>query len=309
MKIFNNFDQVGSINNAVVTTGSFDGVNIAHKIILQRLKKLAEETQGETVLITFYPHPKKVLYPQTSGKELYLINSQREKIELLRKAGLDNLIIVEFTLEFSRITSVDFVKNILLNKIHAKKIVIGFNHHFGHNREGDYEKLHHLGIECGFEVEEIPEQDIQNEIVSSTKIREALLEGNIQKANAYLDHHYIIMGLIQSSNPVLKEIGFPSFTIKIEEESKLIPPDGVYAVMVGDEERSYRGMCFIKKRGESSIDALVEYYLFDNPETLSGNSATLFFHKRIREEKPLETLEQLKQQLLMDKAQIDELIF
>ena len=309
MKIFNNFDQVGSISNAVVTTGSFDGVHAGHKVILQRLKNLAVETGGETVLITFHPHPRKVLYPETSGKELYLINSQREKIELLRKAGLDNLIIVEFTLEFSRITSVDFVKNILLNKIHAKKIVIGFNHHFGHNREGDYEKLRHLGTEYGFEVEEIPEQDIQHEMVSSTKIRKALLEGNIQKANAYLDHYYIIMGLIQNSNPVLKEIGFPSFTVTIEEENKLIPPNGVYAVTVFDEERSYRGMCFIKKRGQSSVDALVEYYLFDNPEALSGNSATLYFHKRIREEKPLETVEQLKQQLLIDKAQIDELIF
>ena len=309
MKIFKNFDQAGSINNAVVTTGSFDGVHIGHKVILQRLKNLAQETDGETVLITFHPHPRKVLYPETSGKELYLINSQREKIELLRKAGLDNLIIVEFTLDFSKITSVDFVKNILLNKIHAKKIVIGFNHHFGHNREGDYEKLHDLGIEYGFEVEEIPEQDIQHETVSSTKIRKALLEGNIQKANAYLDHHYIIMGLIHNSKPLLKEIGFPSFTVTIEEESKLIPPNGVYAVTVFDEKRSYRGMCFIKKRGESSVDALVEYYLFDKPETLSGNSATLFFHKRIRDEKPLETIDQLKQQLLMDKAEIDELIF
>jgi riboflavin kinase/FMN adenylyltransferase len=309
LKIFNNFDQVGSIKNAVVTTGSFDGVHAGHKVILQRLKNLAVETGGETVLITFHPHPRKVLYPETSGKELYLINSQREKIELLRKAGLDNLIIVEFTLEFSKITSVDFVKNILLNKIHAKKIVIGPNHHFGYNREGDYVKLHQLGTEFGFEVEEIPEQDIQHEMVSSTKIRKALLEGNIQKANAYLDHYYIIMGLIQNSNPVLKEIGFPSFTVRIEEESKLIPPDGVYAVTAFDDEKSYRGMCFIKKRGQSSVDALVEYYLFDNPEALSGNSATLHFHKRIREEKPLETVEQLKQQLLIDKAQIDELIF
>jgi riboflavin kinase / FMN adenylyltransferase len=309
VRIYTNFDQVGSINNAVVTTGSFDGFHIGHKVILQRLKNLAQETGGETVLITFHPHPKKVLYPDTSGKELYLINSQREKIELLRKAGLDNLIIIEFTLEFSRTTSVDFVKSILLNKIHAKKIVIGFNHHFGYNREGDYEKLHELGQEFGFEVEEIPEQDIEHETVSSTKIRKALLDGNIQKANAYLDHHYIIMGLIQDSNPVLKEIGFPSFTIRIEEESKLIPPDGVYAVTVFDKLRSYRGMCFIKKRGESSIDALVEFHLFEQPDVLAGNTATLFFHKRIREEMPLGTVEQLKQQLLIDKAQIDELIF
>jgi riboflavin kinase / FMN adenylyltransferase len=309
LKIFNNLDQVGLIKNAVVTTGSFDGVHIGHKVILQRLKKLAQETGGETVLITFHPHPRKVLYPETSGKELYLINSQREKTELLRKAGLDNLIIIKFTLDFSKTTSVEFVKSILLNKIHAKKIVIGFNHHFGYNREGDYEKLHQLGSEYGFEVEEIPEQDIQHETVSSTKIRKALLDGNIQKANAYLDHHYIIMGLISNSNPVLKEIGFPSFTVRIEEESKLIPPDGVYAVTVFDEVRSYRGMCFIKKRGKSSIDALVEFHLFDNPEALTGNSATLFFHKRIRGEKPLDTPKALQQQLMTDKTQIDELIF
>jgi riboflavin kinase/FMN adenylyltransferase len=309
LKIFTNFDEAASIHNAVVTTGSFDGVHKGHKVILLRLKKLAEETGGETVLITFHPHPRKVLYPDTAGKGLYFINSQREKIELLREAGLDNLIIVNFTLEFSQITSVDFVRNILLNKIHARKIVIGFNHHFGHNREGDYEALRQLGMEYGFEVEEIPEQDIQNETVSSTKIRQALLDGNIQKANAYLDHHYIIMGLIREVNPKLQAIGFPSFSVKIEEESKLLPPNGVYAVSVKDDDRTYRGMCFIKKRGESSIDAVVDFYLFEKPETLSGTSAIVYFHKFIREEKPFSTPEELQKQLQIDRNQIDDLIF
>ena len=309
MKIFRNFDEADSIHNAVVTTGSFDGVNIAHKVLLQRLKKLADETGGETVLITFQPHPRKVLYPDTAGKDLYLINSQREKIELLRKAGLDNLIIVDFTLEFSKITSVDFVKNILLNKIHARKIVIGFNHHFGHNREGDYEALRQLGMEYGFDVEEIPEQDIENETVSSTKIRKALLEGNIQKANAYLDHQYIIMGLIQDVKPKLRAIGFPSFSIKIEEESKLLPPDGVYAVSVTDEINTYRGMCFIKKRGQSSIEAVVDFHLFDAPDALSGPSATVYFHKFIRQEKPFNSPEEMQKQLQIDRAQVDELNF
>lgn len=309
MKIYRNFDEAGLIRNAVVTTGSFDGVHVGHKVILQRLKNIAAEIEGETVLITFDPHPRKVLYPDTAGKDLYLINSQREKIELLRKAGLDHLIIVDFTLEFSRITSVDFVKNILLNKVHARKIVIGFNHHFGHNREGDYEALQQLGAEYGFDVEEIPEQDIQNESVSSTKIRKALLDGNIQKANAYLDHHYIIMGLIREVNPKLREIGFPSFSIRIEEESKLIPPNGVYAVSVMDDRQSYRGMCFIKKRGQSSIEAVVDFYLFDTPTSLSGSSATVYFHKFIREEKPFSTPEEMKRQLLIDRAMVDELIF
>ena len=309
MKIYRNFDEAGLIRNAVVTTGSFDGVHIGHKVILQRLKNLAAEIKGETVLITFDPHPKKVLYPDTAGKDLYLINSQREKIELLRKAGLDHLIIVDFSLEFSRITSVDFVKNILLNKVHARKIVIGFNHHFGHNREGDYAALKQLGLKFGFDVEEIPEQDIQNETVSSTKIRKALLDGNIQKANAYLDHHYIIMGLIQEVSPKLREIGFPSFSIKIEEESKLLPPNGVYAVSVTDDHKAYRGMCFIKKRGQSSTDAVVDFYLFDTPTSLSGASATVYFHKFIRTEKPFSTPEELQKQLQIDRAMVDDLIF
>jgi riboflavin kinase / FMN adenylyltransferase len=309
LKIYRNFDEAGSIRNAVVTTGSFDGVHVGHKVILQRLKNLAAEIEGETVLITFHPHPRKVLYPDTAGKDLYLINSQREKIELLRKAGLDHLIIVDFTLEFSRITSVEFVRNILLNKVHARKIVIGFNHHFGHNREGDYEALRQLGLQYGFDVEEIPEQDIQNETVSSTKIRKALLDGNIQKANAYLDHHYIIMGLIQEVKPKLREIGFPSFSIRIEEESKLLPPNGVYAVSVTDDRDTYRGMCFIKKRGQSSLDAVVDFYLFDTPESLSGTSATVNFHKFIREEKPFHTAEEMQRQLQIDRAVVDELIF
>lgn len=309
MKIYHNFSEVGAIRNAVVTTGSFDGVHIGHKVILGRLQNLAREIGGETVLITFHPHPRKVLYPESAGKELYLINSQREKIELLRKTGLDHLIIVEFTLEFSRITSVDFIRNILLNRLHARKIVIGFNHHFGHNREGDYDKLRVLGSELGFDVEEIPEQDIQHETVSSTKIRSSILEGNIQKANAYLDHHYIIMGQIFETSPLLKAIGFPSFSVKIEEESKLLPPNGVYAVTVMDDSASYRGMCFIRKRGQSSVDAQVEFYLFDRPEALSGNDATVWFHKFIRDEKPLNSAEELEKQLQIDRQQIDELIF
>ena len=309
MKIFHNFDQAGDIRNAVVTTGSFDGVHVGHKVILQRLRKLAVETSGETVLITFHPHPRKVLYPDTVGKDLLLINSQREKIELLRKAGLDNLIIIEFTLAFSQITSIDFVKNILLSKLHARKIVVGFNHHFGHNREGDYDELRKLGLEDGFEVEEIPEQDIHNESVSSTKIRKALQDGNIQKANAYLDHHYIIMGKAAKSSDKLTEIGFPSYDVQIEEDCKLVPPNGVYAVTVLGENSLSRGMCFIRKNHSSPIDTLVEIHLFESFGSIEGEVVTVHFHKYIREERPLGNIEELKKQLQIDKNQVDELIF
>ncbi len=309
MKIFYDFDHVGTIRNAVVTTGSFDGVHIGHKVILQRLKKLAAEIGGETVLITFHPHPRKVLYPETAGKGLFLINSQREKISLLQKAGLDNLVIVTFTLEFSKITSVDFVRNILLNKLHARKIVIGFNHHFGHNREGDFEALRALGSENNFEVEEIPEQDIHNESVSSTKIRKAIQDGNIQKANAYLDHQYILMGLAQKSSQTLEEIGFPCYNIRIEEDCKLVPPNGVYAVTVIGQDSFSRAMCFIRKNEESPIDTLVEVHLLESYGTIEGEIVTLLFHKRIREERILTTTEELKKQLTIDRNQVDELIF
>lgn len=309
MKIFNNFDDVGEIRNAVVTTGSFDGVHIGHKVILQRLKKLAAEIGGETVLITFHPHPRKVLYPETAGKGLFLINSQREKISLLQKAGLDNLIIVKFTLEFSKITSIDFIRNILLNKLHARTIVIGFNHHFGHNREGDYDELRKLGSSNGFEVEEIPEQDIHNESVSSTKIRKAIQDGSIQKANAYLDHQYIMMGLLRKSSPTLEEIGFPCYSMRIEEDTKLVPPNGVYAVTVIGEDSFSRAMCFIRKNEDSPLETLVEVHLLENYGSIEGKIATLLFHKRIREERILTSPDDLKRQLTIDRNQVDELIF
>jgi len=309
VKIFYDFDNVGDIRNAVVTTGSFDGVHIGHKVILQRLKKLAAEINGETVLITFHPHPRKVLYPETAGKGLFLINSQREKINLLQKAGLDNLIIVTFTVEFSQITSVDFVKNILLNKLHARKIVIGFNHHFGHNREGDYQALRELGVANGFEVEEIPEQDIHNESVSSTKIRKALQDGNIQKANAYLDHQYVVMGQAQKASPILEEIGFPCYSIGIEEDCKLVPPNGVYAVTVIGEDSFSRAMCFIRKNEEHPLETLVEVHLLESYGSIEGEIVTILFHKRIREERIISTTEDLKKQLTIDRNQVDELIF
>jgi riboflavin kinase / FMN adenylyltransferase len=309
VKIFYNFDQAAGIRNAVVTTGSFDGVHIGHKVILQRLKKLANEIGGETVLITFHPHPRKVLYPETAGKELFLINSQREKINLLRKAGLDNLIIVEFTLEFSKITSIDFVKNILMNKLHARMIVIGFNHHFGHNREGDYGELRKLGSMNGFEVEEIAEQDIHNETVSSTKIRKAIQDGNIQKANAYLDHQYIMMGLLSKSSQTLEEIGFPCYQIQIEEDCKLVPPNGVYAVTVIGEDSFSRAMCFIRKNEDSPLETLVEAHLLESYGSIEGEVGTILFHKRIREERVLTTRDDLKKQLTIDRNQVDELIF
>lgn len=313
MRIHYDLDHLGEIKNPVVTTGSFDGVHIGHKTILNRLNEIAANIGGESVLITFHPHPRKVLFPDSAGKTLLLINSQQEKIELLRKTGIDNLVIIHFTKEFSEISSIDFIRNLLVAKLKARKVVIGFNHHFGHNREGNFEYLYELGQYYHFEVEEIPEQDIHNETVSSTLIRKALLEGKIQRANAYLDHHYIIISKLFEGSETCKEIGLPTLRIRIQEENKLVPCDGVYAVNVLIDGEFYKGILNIKNSLPLEIrninDIHIDIHLFDFESKLAGQTAIVFFAKRIRDELNFSTSEAMEKQLKSDLAEVDELIY
>jgi len=279
MKIFRNFEDAKIIRNSVVTTGSFDGVHIGHKTILNRLKMLADKHNGESVLITFDPHPRKVLYPETTGKDLKLINSQEEKLELLEKAGLNNVIIIEFTLGFSKVTSEQFVRDFLSGILNAKVVVAGFNHHFGFNKEGNYKQLWEWQEKYNFEAEEIPEQEVEHETVSSTKIRNAISEGYIQRANAYLDHYYIIMGKPEiflhknsASLPILVKI-------LITEEFKLLPSPGIYAVSVESGLVFSKGMAIIHTRPEEKAEVLVN--LFENIDFSANQRVTLYFHKKI----------------------------
>ena len=313
MNIYRDLNQTLPVKNAVVTTGSFDGVHIGHKTILNRLNDIAKDIGGESTLITFHPHPRKILYPETAGKELKLISSQSEKIELLRKVGLHNLIIVPFNIEFSKISSVDFIRNILVKKLHAHTVVIGFNHHFGHNRECDFEHHQELGKYYNFMVEEIPQQDIDNETVSSTKIREAIKEGRIQRANAYLDHHYIIIGELCRTKTVLDTAGLPVYRVKIDEDVKLIPPEGVYAISVSGNGIYLKGMLNIsnplripKPNGQEMV---VELHLFDCEKDLTNETLMISFHKRMRNEMNFNDAEQLITQLNRDKEEINELIY
>ncbi len=279
MKIFRNFKEASGIPNPVVTTGSFDGVHIGHKTILNRLKTLAKKYDGESVLVTFDPHPRKVLYPETAGKNLKLINSQEEKLELLRKAGLDNIIIIEFTKDFSKTTSEQFVRDYLHGILKAKVVVVGFNHHFGFNKEGDYKQLWSMREKYNFEAEEIPEQEVQHETVSSTKIREAINDGYIQKANAYLDHYYIVMGKpvpFDYENPL-----FPLSLVKIPmtEECKLLPAGGIYAVSCESGSVNSKGMVVINEIQSGQSEVLL--HLFDNESLSVGIDTTIFFHKKV----------------------------
>ncbi|MFC2096231.1 bifunctional riboflavin kinase/FMN adenylyltransferase [Bacteroidota bacterium] len=310
MQIHRSFDSLSGIKNPVVTTGTFDGVHIGHKVIINRLNSLAKNINGESVLITFHPHPRRVLYPDTVGRKLQLINSQKEKIHLLEKAGLDHLVLINFTKEFAKTTSQEFVEGILLDKLHAKIIIVGFNHHFGHNREGDYSYLYDLTKERDFNVEEIPEQDLENETVSSTIIRKALSEGRVQRANAYLDHFFIMNGLLKDGQLKCKEIGFPTLELIIEEDVKLIPPEGVYAVSLNYMNERYRGMLNIKILKESNTPS-IQIHLFDynSNAVLVGENTTVTFHKRMRDELQLDSSDNLKFQLEKDKTEIKELIY
>lgn len=280
MKIYRSFEEARGIKNPVVTTGSFDGVHIGHKTILNRLRMLAEKYDGESVLITFYPHPRKVLYPDTAGRDLKLINSQEEKLELLRKAGLDNVIIINFTRDFSKITSEVFVRDYLKGILNARVIVAGFNHHFGFNQEGDYKHLWNWREKYDFEAEEIPEQEVQHETVSSTKIRKAVSEGYIQRANAYLDHYYIIMGRpepytvqVDGNIPPLKKV-------PLTEECKILPATGVYAVSLVSEGETGKGMAVIHETSGNSAEVLLN--IFDDESNFEKDTVTILFHKMIR---------------------------
>ncbi len=306
MNIFNGFDAVKGIKSPVVTTGSFDGVHIGHKTILNRLKNLAEKIDGESVLITFDPHPRKVLYPETTGRDFKLICSRDEKLELLKKTGLNNVIIVEFTREFSKITSEQFVKNYLHDQLHARVVVAGFNHHFGFNKEGDYRHLWAWQEKYSFEAEEIPEQEVYHETVSSTKIRQAITEGYIQRANAYLDDYFLIMGMPQ----VYKPQGHSSFQnlvrIPITEECKLLPPFGIYAVTVRSGALNSKGMVIIQMKDRDESDVLLD--VFDDTTLHSDQNISVLFHKKIHGAIDLNSDNALMK-IRSAKDEISELIF
>ncbi|MFO7872942.1 MAG: riboflavin biosynthesis protein RibF [Bacteroidales bacterium] len=298
-------EAAGKIKNAVVTTGSFDGVHIGHKLIINRLNEIAANIGGESVLITFYPHPRKVLYPEQ--RDLQMINSQEEKIELLEKAGLDNLVIIPFSLEFSKTTSREFVTDLLIAHLNARVIVVGHNHHFGYARKGDYSYLHHLSRDIGFDVEEIPLQMIENETVSSTKIRKALEEGQIQRANAYLDHQYIIKGALYNGQVLSCLSQKPTIGVEICAQEKLIPPPGIYACNLLVDQQWMKAMTLISSEG--SGHCRVECFLLYDQLSPVGKKATLYFYKGVWYGEPHGNGE-MKDAVVEDaKEMVEELIY
>jgi riboflavin kinase / FMN adenylyltransferase len=306
MKIYQGLDIPIDIPNPIVTTGTFDGVHVGHRKIIQHLKTLARAMQGETVLITFEPHPRLVLFPDDNN--LVLLSTMDEKKKLLEEAGIDHLIVVPFTKEFSRISSHDWI-HMLIEKINLHTLVIGYDHHFGRNREGSIEQLKEYSMEFEFNLVEIPAQDIDDIKVSSTKIREALKLGDIRTANSFLQYPYSFTGKVVEGDKRGRTIGYPTANLLIGDKLKLIPADGVYAVNVLLDNKIHKGMLNIGLR--PTVDGKkhsIEVHIFDLEQDLYGKNITLQMMSRIRSEKKFESIDALKLQLDDDaKVAMNEL--
>jgi riboflavin kinase / FMN adenylyltransferase len=300
MKIYEGIEELVPLLNPVVTSGTFDGVHLGHQKILKRIREIADQSGGETVLITFWPHPRLILYPEEHN--LRLLSTFEEKTRLLREMGVDHLLTIPFTKEFSELSSAEFIQEIIIDKIRTKKLVIGYDHRFGKNREGGFAYLKENQQNFGFELEEIPREDIDNIGISSSKIRRALEEGHVRTATEYLGRNYELNGIIIKGQQLGRSIGFPTANIHIPHDYKLVPSDGVYAVHVNVEGAFYSGMLNIGMRPTVNGNSrTIEVNLFDFQDDLYDKRITVLLKEYLRPEMKFDDLDALKRQLQMDK--------
>ncbi|MNK25913.1 Riboflavin biosynthesis protein RibF [compost metagenome] len=304
MKIYTQLSEFKKLANAVVTIGTFDGVHFGHQKIIKRLCELAKSSGGETVLLTFFPHPRMIIDPE--NQDLKMINTVDEKAQILASLGVDHLIITPFTRDFSNLSAEEYIKNILVDTIGTKKIIIGYDHRFGKDRLGNIQTLAENAPIHGYEVEEIPEQDINDVAVSSTKIRKALLDGDVALANEYLGYAFSIYGPVIKGDKIGRTIGFPTANIFVSETYKLIPSDGIYAVTVEMSEEknpeNYRGMAYIGQRPTiNGMTRNIEVNIFDFDREIYGQNIKMNFLAFLRHDVKFTGLEALKVQLQQDK--------
>ena len=302
LKVYKSIEEFTQVKNLVATVGTFDGVHVGHQEIIEKLKEVAKQTDGETLLLTFYPHPRMVLFPDDDS--LKLINTLSEKIELLASFGLDHLLILPFSIEFSRITPTEYIRDLLIRDIGVKTLVIGYNHQFGRNRKGNFELLEELAPVYGFDVIEITAKEINEIKVSSTKIRKAIEAGEVSRANKYLRYNFSLSGIVVEGQQIGRQMGFPTANIKIVEKHKLLPGNGVYAVKVTIQNYQYKGMLNIGSRPTINNDAdcsSIEVHLFGMNEDCYNENIQVEFSTKLRDEIKFVNLEELKEQLQKDK--------
>lgn len=284
----------------MVTIGTFDGVHVGHKKIIERLVKTAAASKLESAILTFFPHPRMVLQKDA---DIQLINTIDERKQILGKMGIDHLIIHPFTHQFSRLSAREFVRDILVHKLKAKKVIIGYDHRFGRNRTADIEDLREFGREYEFEVEEISKQDVEEVAVSSTKIRNALLEGQVEKANRYLNHPFSLAGTVVKGKGLGKEFNFPTANLEIKEKYKLIPKNGVYVVRSQIDNLPVFGLMSIGTNPTvGGTEKTIETYFLDLEKDLYGKFLNIEMLARIRDEKKFESVDALKIAMIQDEA-------
>ena len=301
MQIHRDIDNIPAITKPVITIGTFDGVHKAHREIIQSVKDKAEAIGGESALVTFHPHPRQVLFPEN---EMKLLTVLEEKIDILQSLKLDHLIIIPFTKGFSQLSGAQFVEQMLVSKIHPGVIIIGYNHHFGKDRKGNYEFLKSMEGKYNFEVQQIPKRLVDDMSVSSTKVRNALAESNIKVANNLLGYEYFIRGVVTKGNQLGKKIGFPTANVHVKDKAKLIPANGSYAVKVEHSGQLYHGMLNIGIRPTvKGTEETIEVHIFDFEKDIYGEELTVYFIDKIRDEEKFNDLEDLRKQLIKDKEQ------
>ena len=300
MIIYRNLNAIQPLPNAVVTSGTFDGVHRGHQTILARLTEVAKASGGESVLITYWPHPRTVV--SNDSQNLKLLTTLDEKIALLDQAGVEHLVIIPFTRSFSQLTSEEYIRQILMDKIGTQKLVIGYDHRFGRDREGGFEYIKQHQSEYGFEVEEIPRQDVEAVGVSSSKIRAALNEGDVAIASRFLGRPYSLTGTIVKGRQLGRTIGFPTANMQVDDVAKLVPANGVYAVDVEYAGQTLGGMLNIGFRPTvAGTDQSIETYIFDFDKDIYGEHMTLRFRAFLRPEQKFDGLPALVAQLKKDE--------
>ncbi|MDP2236920.1 MAG: bifunctional riboflavin kinase/FAD synthetase [Bacteroidales bacterium] len=307
MKIYHDIESFVAVKNAIVTVGTFDGVHLGHQAIFRKMIQDAKEIGGQTVVITFHPHPRLVLNIDSSS--LRFITTQEKKLQILEKTGIDHVIIIRFTKEFSRTNSETFIREYIVEKIKPARLVIGYDHHFGKNRMGDFKLLYDLSQKYHFKVERIAAQDVENIAISSTKIRKALEAGDVKKANRLLGYEYTICGTVVHGNARGRDMGFPTANIETDPQFKLITFCGVYACHVEHKGKRYAGMGNIGYRPTIGNDDLtIEVNIFDFNETIYGDEICISFMERIRDEEKFDSIESLKQRLIIDREEAKKLL-
>ncbi|MES2762985.1 MAG: bifunctional riboflavin kinase/FAD synthetase [Bacteroidota bacterium] len=301
MRVYHHISELSSLTDTIVTIGTFDGVHIGHQKIIKHLVELKKKQGGEIVLFTFAPHPRKVLFPEQT--DLKLITTTEEKCELLKQFGIDHVLVYPFTKAFSQMNAQDYISDIIAKGLKTKTLVIGYDHRFGSNREGNIETLKQLAPVYGFNVEEIPAQEINQLNISSTRIRKAIDEGDIQTANEFLGYSFYVTGIVVKGKQLGRTIGYPTANIFVEDKDKLIPKIGVYAVNVILNDVKYKGMLNVGVNPTTDTDnkIKIEVNIFEFDQEIYGETLKVEFVKRIRDEEKFANLDELKQALANDK--------